>query len=255
MSPSHSNKNGKRYRYYMSQPIVQGCKHQAGDLSKIPSGEIENLVRREISDFLSDRDNLQQYITNFDIHKQKMILSKASTFDLTNNFIRAILAKVVLYKEKVEIIICKEQLIKGLESIISDTLFLDETKSDPDNPIIISRNIRISTTSRNGSVLIVNNSKDKEININPFLVKMIAKSYYWNKLLDEGKAQHSIDIQKIENLTDNDYIKKALGLRILSPKIVEAILNGYQPEDLTVKKLLQVKTLDWQEQERQLNFV
>ena len=42
---------------------------------------------------------------------------------------------------------------------------------------------------------------------------------------------------------------------ILSPKIVEAILNGHQPEDLTVQKLLNVKTLDWQEQERILNFI
>jgi len=156
MSPSHSNKNGKRYRYYMSQPIVQGCKHQAGDLSKIPAGEVENLVRKEISDFLSDRDKIQEYISDFDVHKQKLILSKASTFDLTNNFIRTILAKVVLYKDKVEIIICKDQLIKGLESIITGELLLDEAKHNPEETIIISRNIRISTTSRNGSVLIVN---------------------------------------------------------------------------------------------------
>jgi len=73
-------------------------------------------------------------------------------------------------------------------------------------------------------------------------------------LIDEGKVQSSKDIQRKEKMTDNDYIKKALGLKILSPKIVEAILNGNQPENLTVQKLLQVKTLNWQEQEKQLNI-
>ncbi len=132
---------------------------------------------------------------------------------------------------------------------------MEEAKADTDEPIKITKNIRISTTSKNGSVLVVNNSENKEININPFLVKIIAKSYYWNKLIYEGKARHSKDIQKIENLTDKDYIKEALRLRILSPRIIEAILNGYQPADLTVQKLLKIKALDWQEQERQLNFV
>ena len=254
MSPSHSNKNGKRYRYYMSQPIVQGCKHQAGDLSKIPSGEIENLVRKEISNFLADKDRSQEYIADFDVHKQKMILSKAPAFYLTNNFIRAILAKVVLYKEKVEIIICKVQLIKGLESIITGELLLDEAKHNPEEPIIITREVRISTTSRNGSVLIVNNAESKEVNINPFLVKIIAKSYYWNKLIDEGKAQSSRDIQRLEGHNNNNYVKEILRLKFLAPEIVEAILNGKQPRDLTADKLRKIKTIDWQEQMKILNF-
>lgn len=89
---------------------------------------------------------------------------------------------------------------------------MDESKPDTEEPIKITKNIRISTTSRNGGVLIVNNGENKEVNINPFLVKIIAKNYYWNKLIEEGKAESSRDIQKIENLSDNDYIKKALGL-------------------------------------------
>lgn len=254
MNPSHSNTRGKRYRYYISQAIVKGYKKQAGSFSKIPAGEIEHLVRNEISSLLSNKDNLQEYIGNFDLHKQKMILSKASTLDLTNNFIRAILAKVILYKEKVEIIICKDQLTKGLGAVITDTALLDETKLDPENSIKITKNIRISTTSRNGSVLIINNVQSKEVNINPFLVKAIAKSYYWNKLIDEGKAQSSIDIQRMENHNNSSYIKEVLRLKFLAPDIVESILNGTQPVDLTADKLKRIKTFDWKEQKRLLNF-
>ena len=97
MNPSHSNKKGKRYRYYVSQAIIQGNKKEAGSFSKIPAGEIENLVRKEISDFLTDKDKIQEYISDFDIHKQKLILSKAAKLELTNNLIRTILLKN-LYK-------------------------------------------------------------------------------------------------------------------------------------------------------------
>lgn len=62
-----------------------------------------------------------------------------------------------------------------------------------------------------------------------------------------------LNLSNIKNCFQN--IKKVLGLNILSPRIVEAIIEGKQPADLTVQKLLKVKTLDWKEQEKQLNFV
>lgn len=165
------------------------------------------------------------------------------------------LAKIILYKEKVEIIIGKEQFIKGLESIITELPVLDEAKSEPDDIIKIVKNIRISTTSRNGSILIVNNGGNRDVNINPFLVKIIAKGHYWNKLIDEGKVQTAKEIAESEKEHNVDYVKKAIRLNILSPRIVEKVLAGFQPEDLTVEKLCNIKTLDWEEQVRILNFI
>lgn len=254
MSPSHSNTRGKRYRYYVSQAIIQGNQKQAGTFGKIPAGEIENLIKKELADFLANKDKIQEYISEFDVHKQKSILIKTQNFELGTPFIRGILAKVSLFKNKVEITLCRNNLLKALESLLSGNTVLSEPKGEPEVSIKITRDIRISSTSRKGSVLVVRGTEKKEVNINAFLVKIIVKSYYWNKLLDDGKVQNSKDIQKLEKMTNNDYIKNALGLRILSPRIVEAILNGHQPADLTVQKLLKVKTLDWVEQERQLNI-
>ena len=254
MNPSHSNTKGKRYRYYVSQAIIQGSKSKAGTLTKIPAGEIENLVRKEITALLADKDKIQEYISGFDVYNQKMILSKASEIEIKNDFIRAILAKVVLFKDKIEIIICKSQLVKGLESFITGVPLLDEVKNEPEEAIVISRNVRISTTSRKGNVLVTNNFENKEVNINPFLIKIITQSYYWNKLIEEGKAQSSVDIQKMENHNNNSYVKEILRLKFLAPDIVEAILNGTQPRDLTADKLRKIKTIDWQEQRKILNF-
>jgi hypothetical protein len=72
--------------------------------------------------------------------------------------------------------------------------------------------------------------------------------------LYEGHFTTIKEIAECEKENNIDYIKKAVRLNILSPKIIESILAGKQPEDLTVEKLCAIKTLDRNEQERQLNL-
>ena len=52
MTPSHAVKNGKRYRYYVSRPLITGSKTMAPDGRRIPAAEIERLVADRICTFL-----------------------------------------------------------------------------------------------------------------------------------------------------------------------------------------------------------
>ena len=44
MSPSHTNKGGVRYRYYVSQALLQSKLQGAGSIGRVPAAEIEALV-------------------------------------------------------------------------------------------------------------------------------------------------------------------------------------------------------------------
>ena len=44
MSPSHATKRGRRYRYYVSQAILQGRKADAGAVARVPATELERRV-------------------------------------------------------------------------------------------------------------------------------------------------------------------------------------------------------------------
>ena len=44
MSPSHTNKGGARYRYYVSQAVLQGKPQPAGLLGRVPAAEVEAFV-------------------------------------------------------------------------------------------------------------------------------------------------------------------------------------------------------------------
>ena len=65
MSPTHSNKLGVRYRYYVSHALLQSRKEAAGSVTRVPAPEIEQLVldgvrghleTTELSGAVADRD-------------------------------------------------------------------------------------------------------------------------------------------------------------------------------------------------------
>jgi len=73
MSPSHSNKLGVRYRYYVSQAILQQRKAEAGSVARVPAPEIETLVldgiRKHCASFeadhptaIADRDLIERHV-------------------------------------------------------------------------------------------------------------------------------------------------------------------------------------------------
>ena len=52
MSPSHTNKGGARYRYYVSQAVLQRKPQPAGLISRVPAAEIEALVMTALRNHL-----------------------------------------------------------------------------------------------------------------------------------------------------------------------------------------------------------
>ena len=49
MTPSHTTRQGHRYRYYVSQAILQGTPEQAGSAHRVPAMEIEQAVLRGLA--------------------------------------------------------------------------------------------------------------------------------------------------------------------------------------------------------------
>jgi hypothetical protein len=52
MSPSHTNKKGVRYRYYVSQPVLQNRKVQAGSIKRVSAPDVEGFVCQAIRNAL-----------------------------------------------------------------------------------------------------------------------------------------------------------------------------------------------------------
>ena len=48
MSPRHAAKGGRRWRYYVTQAVLQGRKHEAGSVARVPALKIERWVAKSV---------------------------------------------------------------------------------------------------------------------------------------------------------------------------------------------------------------
>jgi hypothetical protein len=69
------------------------------------------------------------------------------------------------------------------------------------------------------------------------IVKAIGRAFRWRKLLETGTHATIAEIAAAEKINAS-YVGRVLRLTLLSPEIVEAILEGRQPADLQLEDLL-----------------
>jgi hypothetical protein len=81
----------------------------------------------------------------------------------------------------------------------------------------------------------------------PALVKALARAFRYQKLLDEGRYASISEMAAAEKI-ERGYLGTLLRLTLLAPEMVEAILNGRQPEGVTLPALLEGVPLEWGEQ-------
>jgi DNA invertase Pin-like site-specific DNA recombinase len=80
MSPSHCRKQGIRYRYYVSSPLLRGQAGRAGSVRRVPAAEIEALVCQAVREHLadsasgSDRDLISSHVVRVDVQADQLVV-------------------------------------------------------------------------------------------------------------------------------------------------------------------------------------
>ena len=225
MSPSHSrNRHGACYRYYISQAIIQNRAHEAGTISKIPAGEIEQFVCENIKELILNKEQIQNYIKDKPIKKQNNILNFLELYTPDVVFIRTVLNKTTIYQDKIRILIDRDLLVQAIEAVTYGKLL--NFKSTGDYLLDFSYDVKISSANQKGTKIVIGHNK---VEYNLTLIQAITKGFYYFKLLQKGKMTKE---QK-----SSSHIKRLMKLRLLPPEIIEAILNGTQDRTLTIKEL------------------
>ena len=85
------------------------------------------------------------------------------------------------------------------------------------------------------------------------LVKALARAFRWRKLLETG-VYATIDEMAAAEKINASYVCRVLRLTLLAPDIVEAILDGRQPADMTLAGLMRPFPVGWERQRVQFDF-
>jgi hypothetical protein len=83
------------------------------------------------------------------------------------------------------------------------------------------------------------------------LALAVARAFRWQEMIESGQAKSNSDLARKLKL-DQSYIARTIRLASLAPDIVEAILDGQEPDGLSLKDMRADIPLLWDEQRDQV---
>ena len=247
MSPSWSTGcSGKTYRYYVSQAIIRKEPSKLGKIGKVSLPQLENFIDSWFNQFLREKPKIYPYIQHFEVTKQKKLLKLLSAYTMTRDIEKALIRRVQLSPNKVEITLYTEQVLELFNAIYENREMRQLKPEELKTENTYTEPYHIGTIA-NGEKIIVGQFVEPKKRPNNELIKILNQAYTWHQDIISGASTQ--DIAKRDKVCVQ-YVRRILNLSFLSHKIVRNILNGTQPTDCTLKKLLSIKTSNWQEQEQ-----
>jgi hypothetical protein len=79
------------------------------------------------------------------------------------------------------------------------------------------------------------------------LVIAVARAHRWQGLIDQGRFRTITDLAAALRL-DFSYVRRTLQLTLLSPDLVRAVLDGSEPDGLSLQQLVEGVAVRWEEQ-------
>ena len=79
------------------------------------------------------------------------------------------------------------------------------------------------------------------------LIKAVARAFRWRRMLESGGFATINELAAAEKI-NSSYVSCVLGLTLLAPDIVEAILEGQQPEGVAFPLLMRLFPTAWRNQ-------
>jgi len=216
MSPSHAAKGGRRWRYYVSQAVLQGRKHEAGSVARVPALEIERRVTEAVRAVASTSNRQGRH----ELHQPKASCSGASIdspavrpsdYDAT---LRAAIERVVMSRTTIEI-----ELAEGVAS-------------DDQNRILI---IFWTTPSPHRRREIIQGEGERLSAISPMrtearavLTDALRDAHRWLDELTTSPNQTIESLAAREGKTER-WIRRTISLAFLCPTLVKAAIDGRLP--------------------------
>ncbi len=83
------------------------------------------------------------------------------------------------------------------------------------------------------------------------LVKAVARAFRWRRMLEGGRFGTINELAAAEKI-NSSYVSRLLRLTLLAPDIVHAIMDGRQPEGMTLPGLMEVFSVEWERQSQHI---
>ncbi|MFN4281414.1 MAG: recombinase family protein [Alphaproteobacteria bacterium] len=246
-TPSHTQRHGRRYRYYAAaQPADEGAS-QAGRLQRLPAAQIEAIVEGELSRLLATPSELLSYLPGAPAVLTHAVLSggaaaairwSAAAAPARGTLLRAVLRRVTVSATQLRLTVdlpALWRILLPLEQAEAASALAPATL-EIERPVTLKRSGRETRLWVPGA-----NAPRQVAKPNPALIKLVVRAHDWWGQFRAGRST-----QAIANALglNRSYIAAVMPLAFLAPDLVEDILAGCQPPGLQTKDLMDLP-LEW----------
>jgi site-specific DNA recombinase len=231
MSPTHANKKGARYRYYVSQALLQNRKTEVGCIARVPAPDIENLVCDGVRRHLAASEEVEPPLADRDLIERHV-------------------ERVIIKPEALEVCL----IPPCVASDQAEDPIVDEQASC--RPQMAT--IRLAWTAPNfsavkGTIDAPSAKPAMRPDSRDALLAAIAKARRWIDDIRLGRVATFAEVAEL-GAQGERHIRLLAPLAFLSPRIIAAIVDGTAPADLTVTGLAKALPYSWAEQEQRIGL-
>jgi len=260
-TPSHTLKKGRRYRYYVCQPTADGSEAQNKPI-RLPAHDIEQQVALRLQSFLqSGKDVMDQLSLPDDpaARTQQLLAGAAKQYrhlisaspQVVKDFVRKVVQRVVVHPDRIQVAVSKPELCAVLLGNPSE-----KQGASRENVIRLEIEVRVKRCGLEMRLVFPPDRHAQQVPSHPAssLLKALARGRTWHEWILGGEVSGASAVAQKLNLNER-YVRRVLECAFLAPDIVEAILDGRQPSNLTFARLTHRLPLSWTDQCRQLGFL
>jgi DNA invertase Pin-like site-specific DNA recombinase len=260
LTPSHTRKGERKYRYYVSPdfPVQDSKPAQMG--WRLPARELESRVATAVREILDDETSLLEAA-------QKTDLDAAQKTDLDSHHIDLLLHAARAWRQRLQaeaeqavalVTLVVRVILRSSGLEVSIKLPLVDTEDHRARPsdVALTRSFPMLIKRRGVERrLIVGDHDRSEGIVDLALLKAVARAHRWFDELSRGTAKSLAQIAARERLNVR-YVGRLIRLAFLAPDIVESIIQGRQPAALSAEGLsrhIEIP-LDWCAQKAALDI-
>ena len=260
LTPSHAVKNGRRYRYYVSQAVIHHRHGQIGTARRIPAKDMEDVVIRRLKLLLeSAHEALATLTTQSDAPESKRHLVLAAQqcaqhwsgmkpADL-RSYLCAAVSKIVVNNASIDIHVNRDGLYANLTgSRRKDVDEPSEADYADHDEAVISLGAEFRRVRGEMRVVLPPDSPlTSAPTPNAALIKVIARGYAWYEMVTSGEIASMTELAKKVGI-HLSYVSRVVKAGLLAPDLLQMVLEGRQPAALTVEHLLEELPATWVKQ-------
>jgi site-specific DNA recombinase len=263
MTPTHANKKGTRYRYYVSQSLVTRDRGKGSDAGRrVPAGDVEGLVEDRTLAFLRDAPAVFDTVKSFTSDLKEAEALVRDTAGLTGRWpglarsarramLQCLIARIEVRRETVEIWIRPSAIPSIVGSGFDPARSPIADESEP--KLIVSIPARLKRTGRETKLLIDGGGPRREPDRS--LLRLIARAQRFSLMVMQGEGRTISELAGQSGVSPS-YFTRILRLSFLAPDIVSAIVSDRHPLELTAKRISLTHRLPnaWSEQKALLGM-